>query len=558
MLIKLQLILLIFNNLNVISQCNCDHTISGLSNSSVNIINATSFSYAPGDTFCIDADSIAGLRFIGFNGTAGNPLTFVNCNGQVIISENTYSGIAFSESNFIHITGTGDSNNDYGFHIIKSGGGQMGIAIGYLSSDFELDHVEIENTGFAGIMAKTDPKCNDPATWRSNGYIFKNLIIHNNYIHDTGGEGMYIGNSGGFKVVSNVTCNGDYIFGHWLENVDVHHNLLVNTGWDAIQLSLVRSNGKIHDNRIINHGQEGVTYQDFAMSIGGGEYEIYNNFVLVDPGNYGKGMQMISGQSGSSLYNNVFINPHSHGMFIHNRHEFEDTVGYVFINNTIINPELSGIFYNTGITQSLDSNLIGDQQNQVPSYFINNFIANPGSDYGNSPIWKAEQECYFDFNAISTRDSQLSHIFSNLMTRQIDTLDLIDTISNNYSSDSSVSPLFDAGVDVSSYGVIFDINNLPRPQSSAFDIGAYEYSLQTEISEIDRVYLIYPNPTSTTIQIKGLNQPCAYQVFNLNGKCLKQGEIVDFLYDNYIDISTLESGFLFIKIDHQILKVIKI
>ena len=91
---------------------------------------------------------------------------------------------------------------------------------------------------------------------------------------------MYIGYTGGYKVTSNVVCDSNYVFGHWLENVNIHHNIVEDAGWDGIQVNLVRSNGQIHHNTLTNWGLEEVTFQDFAMSIGGGDYSIYNNYML--------------------------------------------------------------------------------------------------------------------------------------------------------------------------------------------------------------------------------------------------------------------------------------
>ena len=63
---------------------------------------------------------------------------------------------------------------------------------------------------------------------------------HDNYIHHTGGEGVYVGYTGWYKVSSNKTCNPDEeVFGNLLENVNIHHNNFDSTGWDAIQVNLV-------------------------------------------------------------------------------------------------------------------------------------------------------------------------------------------------------------------------------------------------------------------------------------------------------------------------------
>ena len=527
--------------------CNCDHIISGLSNTSVNIINASSYTYAPGDIFCIQADSIAGIRFIGFEGSATDPLIFINCGGQVVIDEPNYSGIAFNNSKFVQVTGSGYNASVYGFKVIGTGSGQMGVALGYLCSDFEVDHIEIANAGFAGIMAKTDPNCTDTLTWRSSGYVFYNLSIHHNYIHESGGEGMYIGNTSGYKVQSTLQCSGEYVFAHWFENVDIHHNILENTGWDAIQLNLVQNNGKIHDNVITNWGTEGELYQDFIMSVGGGVYEIYNNYALNLPGNPGKGMQMISGQSGSKLYNNVFINPNSNGIFLHARHEFDDTTeGYYLVNNTIINPGLSGIMYNSGITLSEDPGMVGNLQNQVPTYFVNNFITSPGTDYGSGPTWKDEQECYFDFNAQTTRNAQISHIYSNMMTRQLDTIGLADTLNHNYKPADEFSKLVNAGSDVAAFGVSFDHENVNRPLQGAFDIGAYELSAFSFLDENFDGIQVYPNPFSEIVYLNNLPALAVCELYNATGQLIFSEQIhADFMQ---IDLEKLEQGFYFVVI----------
>lgn len=528
-------------------QCGCDHTLTGLSNTNVNIINASSFTYSPGDVFCIQADTIAGLRFVGFAGTAAQPLTFKNCGGKVVVQEDSYSGIAFVSSQYVRLTGTGDSAHQYGFHVIETGSGSMGVNVGGLSSDAMIDHIEVQDVGFAGIMAKTDPNCNDTMTWRRNGFVLRNLSIHDNFIHDTEGEGMYIGYTGGYKVSSNRICNGDTVFGHWLEDVEIYDNILENTGWDAIQVNLVRSNGIIRDNWVRNSGVANQTFQNFAMSIGGGIYEIYNNYFFNDPGMPGKGMQLISAESGTKLYNNVFIDMKGHAIFMHNRHKFDDpNLGYALINNTIIRPEESAILYNSTITTSLDPNEVGTKQDDVPVYFHNNLITSPECDYVPMGFWKQEQECFFDFNNKSTRDSQLVNISSNMMSRQMDTLGLLDTLNLDFSLAGPNSILIDAGIDVSTFGVTFDHDYMARPFGMAYDIGAYEW---TPIVNIDNPVgddlRVYPNPTKNRLYLESHSTISQVELYSLQG----QRYMIDWNGD-YLNLSGLSSGVYILKVQN--------
>ncbi len=480
--------------------CNCDVTLTGLKTTSLNIILASQVNYSPGDTICIPAGNYAGFRFFDFEGTTTAPVTFINCGGKVEITEHQYTGIAFKRSKHIRITGTGDSSLVYGIHIKEvSNGGSVGIGIEDLSSDFEIDHVEIENTGFAGIMAKTDPSCSNPNTWRSNGYVLKNLNIHENFIHDTGAEGIYVGYTGGYKVNSNRSCNGVPIFGHWLEDVDIHNNVIEDTKWDGIQLNLVRQNGKIRNNYIYNSGTEDVFAQNFAMSIGGGVYDVFNNYIETPITGVGQGMQFISAESGTKVYNNVIVRPKFHGIFMHNRHEFDDiNTGYFVLNNTIIEPEDSGVFYNTVITITEDLAKKFTTQENVKTYMVNNLVVDPGSDHASGNTWKGDQESYFDFNKRITRDSTLSRIFSNITTRQMDTLGLSDITNNYFSPADQSSDLVDSGSDVSAYGVTFDLNDDLRPFGNGFDVGAYELEyISIPIQDPNDPIILAPNPADT-------------------------------------------------------------
>ncbi|MEO0525764.1 MAG: T9SS type A sorting domain-containing protein [Bacteroidota bacterium] len=544
--------------------CNCDATLTGLKTTSLNLIWASQINYSPGDTICIPAGNYAGFRFYDFEGTATDPVTFINCGGKVEVSEQQYSGFAFKRSKYIRLTGSGDANYDYGIHVLETiNGGSVGVGVEELSSDVEIDHIEIENTGFAGIMAKTDPKCSDPDTWRSNGFVLDNLNIHHNYIHDTGAEGIYVGYTGGYKIKSNRKCNGVYVYGHWLENVTIQDNILEGTDWDGIQLNLVRHNGIIRDNQISNYGLDDVYAQNFAMSIGGGIYEIYNNFVKNGPSLSGQGFQLISVESGTKVYNNVLIEPGLHGMFIHNRHEFDDlNEGYYIANNTIIEPENSGILYNTIITLTDDPAKKYKSQESVPTYFVNNLIVDPGNDHASGNTWKGDQESYFDFNKRVTRDSSLTRIYSNIMTRQPDTLGLQDIFNDDYSPSDETSSLVDSGSDISSWGVTFDLVNDPRPSINGFDIGAYEYqgingsSLKvnipsyhdvTEAISLKTTTLFYPNPAQFSFRLENdkFDDYVKFQIRSSEGRVLYDGM---YKTGSFFNIESYKPGIYFLKV----------
>lgn len=514
----LVVVIVVMMNGKVLSQsCNCDHTFSNLSSTTINVIDASSYSYSPGERFCIPAGNYAGLRLVGFEGTVQDPIEFINCDGLVTLDGGNYPGLDLKQSKFIHIAGTGEQTVEYGLNITSQ---TSGLAVSSFSTDVEIDHVEITNVGFAGILAKTDPNCSDTMTWRENGFVMRNLDIHDNYIHDTHGEGVYIGSTHGYRVVSTLTCNGDYVFPHWLEDVSVHHNRFENIGWDGIQLNLVRSGGEIHHNTILNYGTQEQNFQNFAMSIGGGIYNVYNN--LMENEGQAKGMQFISVQSGTKIFNNILLDPKSDGIFIHGRHELDDlTQGYFILNNTIVNPEKAGVKFSAAIVHSEDPNMVGVLQNYVPSYFVNNAILNPGNEFETGGTWKGESENYIDFDAVATRDSMIPNMLTNLLSKQLDTLGFVDVMNYDFQSVSLSGSAVNSGTDVSSFGVLFDFNDLNRPQGVAYDIGAYEFDENTNSTEevTDQEIDLFKVGSSNIIRIAGLkSERYEFELFDIKGQ----------------------------------------
>lgn len=482
MKIKLVIIIVVLSTINWEIKAQKRIILENLSGT-VNIIDADNYDYNPGDTIVIlEGTYAAGFRFIGFNGEPNKPIIVIN-QGQVIIKPSTtnYAGLEFRECNYLRITGSGQDGIEYGIQIDGSKK-SWGVNF-YLCSDIEVDHIEIFDTSFAGIMAKADPNCENPITWRRNGYIFKNLIIHHNLIYRTHGEGIYIGYSGGAAVSSKASCNGEYVFGHWLENVLIYKNIVRNTGWDGIQASLVRKNGRVFENIVYNYGMDAPSAHSNGIVVTTGQYRVYNNYVEKSPEyvneSGGNGINIISAFGPSYFYGNVVKNASSYGIWAHNRLEFESVnQGYYFFNNTILNTNSAGILYNACIVKSEDENLIGYCQENVESGFYNNLIINPGIDYRNNNFWKGLNESFIDFNKKEQRNGVIDYISNNMFTYNGDTLGLINS-ENNFRISSESSPLYNSGYDVSSFNYTLDMDSVIRPTGGYYDIGAYEYGVSS-------------------------------------------------------------------------------
>ncbi len=486
--------------------------LDGLKIDAPNYIFARDLDLSPGDTIAIPAGQYGAIRFYDVTGLPGMPITIINQGGLVEVVEDQVSAFEMLRSSYIRLTGTGVGGITYGFKLKTSGSGAQGVNITNLSTDIEIDHVEVAEAGFAGIMMKTDPSCSNPDTWRGN-FIMRNLSIHHNKIHHVGGEGIYIGYTGSAVNTSNKSCIGSTIFGHWLEDVEIAHNTVFHTGQDAIQLNLTRRNGIIRDNTVRDYGKKENTYQSFAFSIGAGEYQVYNNKAVNKSNGNGRGIQLLAASAGSRVYNNILVAPKEHGIFVHSRAPLSGDWGYVIANNTIVDPEFAGIKYNARITDYTDPMYQGAIQDSIPVYFANNLIVSPGYDYVGGPTWKQDNESYIDFNDRGTRDAMASFTFTNMGTRNMDSLLLRNPSRNNFKPAEYHSPLVEAGTDLSALGIHFDFANKKRPSGDTFDIGAFEFRVRqvsekqvnnmTEDVKGDETELgIYPNPTTVAVTLQ--------------------------------------------------------
>jgi hypothetical protein len=341
---------------------------------------------------------------------------------------------AFKTQNcqYFKITGNGDPAIKYGF-VVK--GGNIGMTMDDLSSDFEVANVEVRNSAFAGIMAKTDPSC-DVATQRGH-FTMSNVILHDNYVHGTGGEGFYVGNSFYADGVS-LACGK--VLPHDVTNVKVYNNIIDSTGCEGIQVGSAIAGAEIYNNTVNRPGLKPFAAgQDNGIQIGEGTGgKCYNNLVKNAPGN---GI-IVLGLGDNLVFNNYIINSGAHGIFADSR--YTPGPNFQFINNTIITPALNGI--------KLNSEII------LMNTVINNVIISPGSGVAIAR------------NNLSVKLTSLNNYVNN----DINTCKFINYSADDFHLQSS-SPLINAGANVLSYGVSVDYYGTSRPGGSAFDIGATEY-----------------------------------------------------------------------------------
>jgi len=466
---------------------NCDFEISTTTSAVTNQV------FQPGDTLCLMAGIRGPLYLKDIVGSQENPIVILNKGGQSIIDSDLNYGIRFANCQNIVLSGAGDSQAEYGIFIRQVSGGS-GLDIGGKSSDFEVSQIEISNVKYSGIVAKTDPNCTYTAV--RDSFALYNLNIHHNYIHHTGNEGMYIGSSlflGQYLSDCDTT-----VFPHLIEGVEIHHNRVEYTGWDAIQVGSALSSCAVYSNDIFKDSQAAATYQMSGIMINpGSSCNVYNNRIIDGKGT-GISLQSTGGQL---IYNNLIVNAgrdyypndqtttQKFGIFCKYSYIQPPDSSFHFYNNTIINPKSDGIRFMNDHSKN--------------NRFINNIIINPGAYdyYENMGSVNYEARDAYIHNYLDAAD-----IFSvnNILERSSKAQYFADTLSLDYHL-TAQSPAINSGYNLSSEGILFDIDFDTRPFNTYYDIGAYEYQLITNTSDTEiakQSFTVSPNPARSLVLLR--------------------------------------------------------
>ena len=463
----------------------------------------------PGDTVLFEPGQRDYILIRNFTGSALHPIVFMNKGGLVIIDTDHYFGISVQNCRYIHLTGTGDASNFYGFKITRVQNG-AGVGANDMSSDFEIDHIYIENSSIGGIYAKSDPDCSFTST-RGN-FTQYNTIIHDNYIANVGNEGMYVGSTKYFGQTVNCNNKDTLLLPGLLDGVRIYNNIIKHTGWDGIQVSSASNNCQVYDNLVMDDSQDEVFAQMSGIMLGGGsKCDCYNNYI-----SHGKGSGIEShGLGGYRIFNNVIIDAGAtfqpqdtslmkYGIYVTDISVQHDSSFYV-MHNDIINPKSDGIRFVSTLSKN--------------SMISSNVIINPGTyDYYEHLHTSFSGEDAYVMLPDTNSDVTITN---NYFSR---TLDSAGFIAPGYTLTAD-SPLVDAGCS-DLRGITFDAYRNPRLYGNAPDIGAYEYNPQyLDIPDKEKDFnvkpLLFPNPVSTLLSIhyQCLNPAkVTLSVFNLQGK----------------------------------------
>jgi hypothetical protein len=419
------------------TDCGCTYTVP----SNTYLVDGAALGIKPGAVICLKAgNTYKNIVFRNIKGTSTLPITIKNCGGTALLNATGWTfGLKTEKSQYFRITG--GTGTTYG---IKITGGHESMQLISLSSDFEIDHVEISNSGFAGIMAKTDPTCDNST---NRGYFYmRNISIHDNYIHDTGGEGMYIGHT---FYIKGVTLSCGVRYPHTIEGLKIFRNKIKNSGWESIQVGSTTKGLEVYENRIENYGAKNYTYQNNAVQFGEGSPGVfYGNFIK---GGSGHALMVLS-NADHFAHDNIIINAGADAIFCEERDA--RGAGFRIVNNTIIKPKGNGI------------TLYSDYS---ANYVYNNIIVDPGK-YSSYAYPRTGNDAYIYKLSKTMNVKDLN----NYKTRDINSMKFTNILADDFSLLSS-SPAVNKGYNISTYNILVDYRLQTRLKGTAYDIGANEY-----------------------------------------------------------------------------------
>lgn len=282
------------------------------------------------------------LRFMNFRATWEKPyIITIDSDTPLVINWYSYYGINLNNCKHVVFDGRGYQNIKRGIRLQPlPEDSTMAVSAGDMSEEMEFFEIEISGAGFAGMSIKTDPTGNNPDAWFP-AFHFNRLLVHHMYIHDTQGEGVYMGyfdmspmtksNSAG----ESVTCRA-----HHMYDCRIYRCEFLRNGYDAIQWNNAE-NLEICYNMLRYAGIRGEKDQASGMSLGMSG-KIYNNVIS----DY-QGPAIQFGTLGEiHIFNNLFINgcPGSAGLLL------------------------------LATAEVPEQNPNGDKTNMLPTYIYNNIV----------------------------------------------------------------------------------------------------------------------------------------------------------------------------------------
>lgn len=399
-------------------------------------VDGSALGLAPGHVVGLAAGERSRLVLTNIHGAPGNPVIIANQGGLVRVgNDGSAAAISITNCSNIKLVGDGDPALKYGIEVTRATGGQ-GLQITGGSTRFEVAFLHIHHAYYAGIMSKDDPTCasGSPGPYNRGNFTQEDVSFHDNYIHDVGGEGFYLGSSfyGG---TSEGTCGT--VYPHDIDGIRVFNNLTERTGREGIQVGCAIADCEIYNNFVRDPGTQNIANQNNGVQINPGTTGLFHSNTIIGAPNNGLA---ITALGNNAAFNNVIVNSGGHGIFADNR---TGTISGSFLrvnNNTIVNAgQYAFRTYNE----------------LCVTEFKNNLVVNAAS------------------GTVNTGDGATVAQSNNLSQATASGLGFVNPGIHDYRI-SGASSALNAGTNLSAQGITFDREGLARPNGAAFEIGAFE------------------------------------------------------------------------------------
>jgi hypothetical protein len=444
-------------------------------------VDGTTLGIQPGDRILITAGARPWLTLQNVVGTAAAPVTVINSGGQVVLkNSDRWMALTITACHHLHLTGSGHAGYAYGFDVACTRASSHSVNVIGKSSDIEIDHVEISGAGFAGFNVKDEPKT-DGSTNRG-AFEMLNMHLHHNYVHNTGGEGFYVGHTFSNGWDNDNDASTPLLYPHFIRNLEIDHNLTRDTGCEGIQVGSTPSGLSVHDNVVENPGTDPfASYQNNGIQVGMSAGAVWNNVVRTAPGN---GFIILT-PGAVQMFNNVVDGCQGNGFYIAFTASSAGSLalgglpagpGFRVVHNTILNPGGNGT--DSAIT------LRGGGTTDANVEKNNLAVATHGR------FWSTYA------NSSNVRGG--STFLTTLAAAKF-----VDAANKDYRL-TATSPARNTGLDVSVLGLTtVDADGLARVAESAPDAGAFEYQPPNTAPTVGNVSIPrYPLGATLTLRAR--------------------------------------------------------
>ncbi|MDQ3037732.1 MAG: right-handed parallel beta-helix repeat-containing protein, partial [Myxococcota bacterium] len=234
---------------------------------------------AAGSTLCVRASDtpIGSLEIRDVSGTADAPVRVIPCGGVLRIGAGSSTdAISIVRSRHLQLSG----GDETAIRIEGGDGYSMGIAVRGCTEHLELDHIEVTGTSYTALRNHVA----DDACVERSGFS-----VHHLYVHDVGGEGMFLGLNSGTSP-------------NLLRDVEIYENRIERTGYQGIKVGTTVVNAIVRDNVVIEPGARDVGGEDTGITGSAREWRIEGNVVVRSRAS----CAFLSGGT-IDLVNNVFV-----------------------------------------------------------------------------------------------------------------------------------------------------------------------------------------------------------------------------------------------------------